>query len=247
MYEVPTVPFGQTCPKEVQTHTCDNGAWTAWTGQYLYESCSVDPPAGCEGSAHGTVQSRTLYAASSVVFGSSCQSEVQTRVCNDGTWSAWTGTYQSPYCSVQECAVGSVQTQSCGLNNRGTQTMPCLSSGYWRGYFGPCMDPDVCKDGSPMSASPCNGNQGWQARSCVNGHPQVVSACGACSGTFVDPCAENQTQDACFKAKYNGASCGVWILNPTPHCALNVVNPVCSDFTSGAACSPSFGCSWTWL
>jgi hypothetical protein len=248
MYEVTQVPFGQVCPMEVQTRTCDNGAWSPWTGQYLYESCDVEPPAGCEGSPHGTIQSRTLYAESTAVFGSSCKSEVQTRVCNDGAWSGWTGSYSYLYCSVQQCAVGSVQTQSCGLNNRGKQTMPCTSYGYWRGYWDPCVDPDTCVDGSYIAPSPCNGNQGWQKRSCVSGQPKVVGECGACSGNFVDPCGQNKTVQACFAAQYDGVSCGVWVENPTPHCAIApVVTTQCYDIQGPAACTPNFGCSWTWL
>jgi hypothetical protein len=250
MYADTSAPYGEACEKETQSRTCDDGFWTEWTGSYVYESCAVVPPAACGGVAHGTVESQQRYADFSVPFGSSCVSEIQTRVCTNGSFSSWTGSYQNTQCSVQECASGSVQARACGRNNRGQQTRPCYG-GTWRYSWDDCVDPDVCTDGQAGTPVSCNGDAGWQARTCVEGQLQVTGDCGVCSGTFKDPCLENQTVDACFAARYDGLSCGAWNQNYfPPHCELdlNVSSYAkCSDAHSQVGCRPVLGCSWTTL
>jgi|GEM_PF-3954838 len=104
------------CLKETQTRTCSGGSWGAWSGTYAFPQCPLlfDD---CDGQPHGTVQSQDRYAAATVEPGQQCQKETQTRTCNDGTWSAWSGTYGAETCAVLEhgsCdgqAHGTVQTQ----------------------------------------------------------------------------------------------------------------------------------------
>jgi hypothetical protein len=247
-YEVMTVPYGQTCPKEVQTHTCDNGFWSDWTGSFVYESCEVGGPQPCDSQPHGTVQSYTAYAQYSVEYGGTCLSEVRTRVCNNGVWTDWTGSYEAWTCTVKECAAGMSQSRSCGLNNRGTQTRPCLVGwpldGKWDPNWGACIDPDVCKDGADVPSTPCNGGLGWEPRTCVNGQYVPSGTCGACTGKYVDPCGKYKTEEACFKDR----SCTVWIYNPTPHCArMQFDTTQCRDLYAPKWCSADYGCSWTWL
>jgi len=61
------------------------------------------PPARCSNpdKAHGGKDSRTRWASSSVNAPAKCQSQTQTRTCNDGTFSAWSGTYTKTACSVK--------------------------------------------------------------------------------------------------------------------------------------------------
>lgn len=250
-YEVTSVPYGETCPKEVQTHTCDNGFWSDWTGTYVYESCEVGQPSWCDSQyPHGTVQSYTAYAEYSVEFGESCLSEVRTRVCNNGAWSTWTGSYEAYTCSVQECAIGTTQTRSCGLNNRGTQSRSCLSGpqkGSWASTWDTCVDPDVCKDGAYVEPTTCNGGFGWEARTCVTGQYQLSGMCGSCSGTFVDPCPENKTAEACYAARYEGLSCYGGFFAAAPRCRFSSpFKTTCYDFHDSSICTPTFGCSWAW-
>lgn len=247
-YEVTSVPFGETCPKEEQTHTCDNGFWSDWSGTYTYESCEVAQPAWCDsGHPHGYIDSYTAYAEYSVVFGESCLSEVRTRVCNDGVWSTWTGSYEAFSCKVQECAVGTTQSRSCGLNNRGTQTRSCLTGGSWNPNWNACVDPDVCKDNAYVEPTPCNGGFGWEARTCVKGQYQLSGTCGSCSGTFVDPCNENKTSQSCSSARYEGLACYGGFFDDAPRCRFT--SPFafhCGDFHEPKYCTSTFNCSWTW-
>jgi hypothetical protein len=254
MYSVTSVPYGDTCPQELQTRSCNNGFWTNWTtswtnptGGYVYEACAAEPPLACFGAAHGGIESRLRYKDTSVVFGASCVSETQTRVCANGAWSNWTGSYENYSCSVQECAIGAQQTRSCGLNNRGRQTRPC-NTGTWRFYWDNCVDPDVCNDGASGTPVSCNAGTGWQPRACVQGQWQASGACGACSGSYKDPCLENTTVSACFAAKYDGLSCGLWYGNATPpRCQMHSTTGYCWDIHASTFCTPTFGCTWTEL
>lgn len=249
MYADTTAAYGEVCEKETQTRTCNDGTWTEWTGSYAYEACTVAMPAACGAIPHGGIETRQRYADYSVPFGGSCVSEIQTRVCTNGNFSNWTGSYEQTYCSVQECGTGSLQTRACGLNNRGQQTRPC-SGGAWRGFWDDCVDPDVCKDGQAGAPVSCSGGSGWQARTCVAGQFQVTGSCGVCSGKFQDPCLENKTFEACFAASYDGATCSVWNQNTfPPRCELqlNLSGTQCFDIHSQAACRPTFGCTWAGL
>jgi len=87
-----SVPFGETC--QTQQRTCTNGVLT---GTYQAASCAPVAPSAC---AFGTASvangdSVTAYAAATVPFGQSCQSEART--CSDGTLS---GSYEATSCEV---------------------------------------------------------------------------------------------------------------------------------------------------
>ncbi len=58
------------------------------------------PPRGCGSVAHGASESRTRYASATVPHGSTCVSETQTRTCQDGTFSAWTGSFTHTSCET---------------------------------------------------------------------------------------------------------------------------------------------------
>ncbi len=247
-YSVTTVAYGEVCPQETQTQTCNNGVLSPWTGTYPWSSCSVMPPKGCGLTPHGGTESRVAYESGNVLFGTSCVSESQTRTCNNGTWGSWSGTYLYTTCSPNECATGAVQTQACGRNGRGTQTKTCTSFGRWPYSWSSCVDPDVCDDGDERAVS-CAPAAGWHDDTCVSGQWQQSSTCGSCSGTFYDPCLENHTTTECFAASYNGLACGVWNMNFFParcETSLNYsVNVDCSDIHSEDWCYWG-SCSWTW-
>jgi len=67
---------------------------------------TIAPKLSCGSTPHNGTQSRIAYSASSVVYGQSCAniSQTQIRTCNNGTWSAWSGTYQYLTCSVQSAS-----------------------------------------------------------------------------------------------------------------------------------------------
>jgi hypothetical protein len=95
-----TVPFGDNCVSEVQTRRCENGQLTNWTGSYTVESCTVTPAAACGSVAHGASETRTRFRAESVVAPAVCESETQTRVCTNGTFAPWSGSYTFLTCAV---------------------------------------------------------------------------------------------------------------------------------------------------
>ena len=108
-YEKATVAFGQSCNSEVQQRTCNNGLVSAWSGTYSNGSCSILPPLSCGNTRHNGIEVRVRYAAGSVPFGSSCQSEIQTRSCSNGVFSEWSGSNSVESCTVQSAAAcGSV-------------------------------------------------------------------------------------------------------------------------------------------
>jgi hypothetical protein len=245
-YAANTVPWDQSCQQETQTQVCDNGVWGPWSGTYESSSCAPATPLNCTGGTHGQTQSAVLYESNKVPFGSTCVSETQTRTCVNGTWTPWSGTYQYQACVVAACAPGDVQQQACGLNGRGARSRTCTANGSWPNWSD-CIDPDVCKDGAKQNVS-CGIAQGWRTETCVLGGWGQPSACGSCSGTYVDPCLENKTYEACFAAQYDGFTCGVWNMNFTParcEISLNSSLTQCYEFHSESDCDWGPGCSWT--
>jgi hypothetical protein len=103
-YATATVPYGSSCVVQLQTSSCSNGTWGAWSGNATFEVCDVLPPADCVGGAHADSQTRVRYQAAQVPFGSQCAQQDQSRTCNNGSWSNWSGTYTAETCAVQAAA-----------------------------------------------------------------------------------------------------------------------------------------------
>lgn len=104
MYQTATVPHGSSCRQETQTRTCLNGTLSAYNGSFVNSSCTVLPPADCGTVAHGETDSRMRYQTSSVSFGETCNSEMQSRTCNNGTLSNFSGTFTNATCTVDPAA-----------------------------------------------------------------------------------------------------------------------------------------------
>jgi hypothetical protein len=148
-YASETVPFGEICQSEVQTRTCLNGQLTDWSGSFAALTCAVLPRTDCDGVPDGTVEMRTRFAADSVAHDATCQSEVQTRTCTTGVFTAWSGSYTFESC-VRNCpgGIGHNQTEErvryqaaevlvpagCAME---TQSRVCTdgSFGAWSGTF----------------------------------------------------------------------------------------------------------------
>jgi hypothetical protein len=101
-YDKTSVPSGDACLPEVQLRVCNSGKWSSWSGSYLAESCLVQKSLDCPGGTNGALEKRTRYKESSVAFGSSCTSEIQTRSCDKGQWSSWSGTFEEGACAAGE-------------------------------------------------------------------------------------------------------------------------------------------------
>lgn len=111
-FQTSTVPFGSQCVSEIQTRTCNNGVFGSFSGTFTHSSCSVEAAASCGNLSNGQTQTRQMFQASTVPIGSSCVSEIQTRTCMNGTFSAYSGTYTSATCVVSA-------PLNCGSVNHG--------------------------------------------------------------------------------------------------------------------------------
>ena len=121
-YSSSSVAYGQVCVQQNQTRTCNNGSWSNWSGTYQALSCSVQAAASCGSTPHNGIESRVAYSTSSVAYGQSCAQQNQTRTCNNGSWSSWSGSYQYLSCSVQGAA-------SCGsVPHNGTESRVAYSA-----------------------------------------------------------------------------------------------------------------------
>ena len=95
--------------------------------------------------------------------------------------------------AADDCVNGQTSTSvGCGLNGNGSETATCVA-GDW-GDLGPCVDPDVCVNGTTDSKS-CglNGN-GTETATCVAGDWGDLGPC-------VDP-------DECVNGATDAALCG---------------------------------------
>ena len=64
---------------------------------------TIQPKLSCGSVPHNGTESRIAFSAATVAYGQSCSSiqQTQTRTCNNGVWSAWSGSYTHLSCSVQ--------------------------------------------------------------------------------------------------------------------------------------------------
>jgi hypothetical protein len=144
------------CKSEVQSSTCNNGTFTPWTGTYTFDSCSV--PAACGPTPSGTSITRVKYLSSSDPV--ACKSEVQSSTCNNGTFSAWTGTYTFDSCKV---------LAACGSTPSG--------SSITRTKYLATTDPVACK--SEVQTSTCtNGVLSPWTGTFTNDTCRVLAKCG---------------------------------------------------------------------
>lgn len=158
-YAASSVPFGQNCQSQVRS--CSNGTLS---GTYTVGSCSVQAPVNCSFNGqtvnHGATV--TAYAASSVAFGSTCQSE--SRTCTNGSLS---GTYTVGSCSVQPPANCSFNGQTV---NHGASVTAYTSS-------------------SVAYGANCSSIQ--QTRTCSNGVLSGSGDYGSCSALPPANCSFN--------------------------------------------------------
>ena len=106
-YLTSSVPSGSKCAFEIQTRSCTNGVLSNWSGSYTHLSCAVSAPANCGSILNGAVETRIRYFLASVPVGGNCIPETQSRMCNNGEFSAWSGSFTNVSC-IQQAAL------SCG-------------------------------------------------------------------------------------------------------------------------------------
>ena len=139
-----SVTSPSACMSETQTRTCDDGQWSAWSGTFSFQLCTVFYRS-CGDLAHGASESRVRYPVAVVDDYEACAPEQQTRTCNDGTLSEWSGTASQTSCEVISelygvCGNGSVCHEGqCANSHTMFFTSQCLSPD-----GGNCASDDQC-------------------------------------------------------------------------------------------------------
>ena len=98
MYLTSNVSFGSTCISEVQTRTCENGSFTPFSGSYSYSACEVLAPANCGLVSHGGKEQRIRYRQTQSILPQTCEAETQERICHNGSWSDFSGSFSFSTC-----------------------------------------------------------------------------------------------------------------------------------------------------
>lgn len=124
-YAAPSVAAGETC--QSQTRTCSNGTLSGtYTESVCHENC-VAP----WGSAVPHGYQVTAFSASSVEYGSTCQSE--TRVCTEGVLS---GTYTASACAVEDPVPHPLISALSGSSAAVTASSSYATTPVWKAFDG---------------------------------------------------------------------------------------------------------------
>ncbi len=78
---------------------------------------------------NGGQETRIRYASSTVPYGQACQQETQTRICENGSWTNWSGTYTHDSCVEEPTYFWSASPWSeCNPDNTQTRIVTCMGS-----------------------------------------------------------------------------------------------------------------------
>ena len=134
-YSINSVPYGQSCStyQQTQTRTCNNGVMSAWTGTYTNLTCSVQTASSCGNIAHGAYELRTMYQVAAVNEGNTCVSQIQNRLCTNGQFGSWSGTYTQASCVISRVRYEQATVALAGGCHPETQRMTCAAGvcGVW--------------------------------------------------------------------------------------------------------------------
>ena len=222
-YSAASVAFGQLCSAigQNQTRTCNNGTWSSWSGSYQFLSCSVQTAAACGNITSGQYETRTRYQASSVEAGKTCVSEIQKRLCTNGTFGNWSGTNTNLTCSVQTAlacgntASGSFEMRTMYQSAAVNESQNCVSETQSR----QCMNGTFKDWSGTYTQVKC-------VKSRIRYEAVSVPAGSSCS---------LETQ----KMSCENAVCGVWVPNNYSNISCSVI----SD-TSTTTSITQYGITW---
>lgn len=178
------------CKSETQSRTCRNTGWSAWSGTHKAESCTEASVRSCGELAHGDSQTRKRYAQAVVNDHTSCAPEEQTRACDDGTLSAWSGSY-----TVETCEVGFLGRCSLLSEIDCVATTDCTFK----------VGGSVCLG---VTGHSCSANAECQSGVCVNGAcvAAKMPVTGACDEAA--DCASCSSSIAAVCSTANQCVCG---------------------------------------
>jgi hypothetical protein len=194
-----------SCASETQQRSCGASGWSSWSGTYQSEQCSVATYRSCGAVAHGAQEFRTRYVTALANSGAGCLSEQQTRTCNDGSFGAWSGSYQVVSCAIAlsgTCALDSQVLCQQGTTCSAAQGQPpkCLGT---PGFdcsantqcVATCIDGECAAKAEPGAAcdelADCAGCSSGSVVDCVDntcrcGDGAECSANQQCKATCVD-------------------------------------------------------------
>lgn len=189
-FQSSSVAYGSTCAE--QNRICNNGALS---GSYSFASCAPSAPISClfngQTIAHG--QSVTAYSASTVPFGSSCQSTLRT--CNNGTLSG-SGSFASCAPDAPASCIFNGQTIAHGQSVTAYQSATVPYGQTCAAQTRTCNNGSLSGSyGAPGCTYACVANQGqsceletkyyWQSA-----HFDSLDACEVYKGNlgFMAPC-----------------------------------------------------------
>jgi hypothetical protein len=171
------------CVSETQQRSCGATGWSSWSGSYQSVQCSVTTYRSCGAVMHGAAEQRTRYVSALASSAAGCLSEQQSRTCNDGSFGAWSGTYQFAACAVAlqgTCALDSQLPCEQGTTCSPAQGQPpkCLgATGFACSADAQCVATcigGVCAakaepGGACESAADCAGCSAGSDVDCVDG------------------------------------------------------------------------------
>ena len=121
MYLESRPAFGVACKAETQIKTCSNGAWGAWNGTFVQESCAF----ACDnGHMDGDTEVKLLYNAARMPHGSLCQGMARSRLCSNGNFGSWYDPeYGTDYFQAYVHAACFIDCPSVGLDFTANETV----------------------------------------------------------------------------------------------------------------------------
>jgi len=222
-YAASSVVAGQSCQSEIQKQICQNGQCGDWSpNKFSQTSCQVQGYLSCGNVLHNGSESRVAYSSSSVAYGQVCIQQNQTRTCNNGSWSAWSGTYANLSCSVQAAA-------ACGNIASGAVEMRTMYQAAAISEGQACV--------FEIQNRKCTNGQ-FESWSGTFSQPKCVISRIRYESATVNPSATCKSQTQIMTCE--NAICGVWIPNTFTNNNCNIIAD--ASLTTSIT---QYGITWT--
>jgi hypothetical protein len=199
LYAEAQVVSPDTCKSEMQTRTCRNTGWSAWSGTYKAEACVLAPVRSCGDVAHGATESRELYPQEVVNDVALCDPEEQTRECDDGTLGPWSGTATFTTCKISylgRCSVLSdiecAATSTCTFKSIALGSQCLGNTGHTCNSNAECASA-VCLNGVCNAAKVPSGGTCDETADCASCSSSGTTIASTCSASNVCVCNAGAT------------------------------------------------------